>query len=368
MRILIIINACLMIWLYSCKGQESPALQPSGSKISFKLDSFIRDNTVVSFKKANAPGILVGVLHNGSRRFYTTGFADAGLKTVFDSSTVFETGSITKTFTAYLLMHVLEEKKISDSSSIINYLPDSVKQNRALEKISFLQLLNHSSGLPRLPDDVFFVSENPLQPYENYNKEKLFAYLKRSTPQPDGNSHYSNLGFGLAGVLAELISGKTYSQLLKEYISGPFELQNTGIEIPQRTNIATGMFDNTKAEYWKMDAFAGAGAVKSTASDILNYLDRISISHTPDKQTLIDKLTTATITISPQIRVCRGWHTIEDKGKPVIYWHNGGTYSFSTFAAFIKNDYKAVVVVINAFDKNNVSDALGISIIKQMLQ
>lgn len=155
---------------------------------------------------------------------------------------------------------------------------------------------------------------------------------------------------------------------MKEYISGPFELQNTGIEIPQHTNIATGMFDNTKAEYWKMDAFAGAGAVKSTASDLLNYLDRIGISHTADKQLLIDKLTTATITISPQMRVCRGWHTIEDKGKPIIYWHNGGTYSFSTFAAFIKNDYKAVVVVVNAFDKNNVSDALGTSIIKQMLR
>lgn len=186
MKIQALIITCLLIWLYSCKGQESPALQTSGSKISFTLDSFILENMVASFKKANAPGILVGVLHNGSRRFYTTGFADAGLKTVFDSSTMFETGSITKTFTAYLLMHALEEKNISDSSAIINYLPDSVKQNRALEKISFLQLLNHSSGLPRLPDDVFFVSENPLQPYENYNKEKLFLILSAVHHNPMG--------------------------------------------------------------------------------------------------------------------------------------------------------------------------------------
>src|SRR5688500_5460376 len=368
MKILVLVSVYLIFCLCGCKGQEQGEVVVSGSKLPALLDSFLINETKAAFNKAKAPGILLAVSYNTGRNYYTTGFANTETKMAFDSSMLFEIGSITKTFTAYILMNVLSERNISDSSSIINYLPDSVKQNRALRKISFLKLINHSSGLLRLPDDIFIVSPNSLQPYENYKKENLFAYLKRCIPEPDSTSHYSNLGFGVAGVLAELISVKSYMQLLKEYIIDPFGMANTGTALSQHNNIANGVFGNTKAEYWKMDAFAGAGVLKSTAADILIYLERMSNPQSVNSRHIVDKLTTPTITLSPQMKICRGWHTIEDPGKPVIYWHNGGTYGFSTFAAFTKNDNKSVVVVINAFNKNGVSDALGISIIKKMLQ
>ena len=56
------------------------------------------------------------------------------------------------------------------------------------------------------------------------------------------------------------------------------------------------------------------------------------------------------------------------KDKPIIYWHNGGTYGFSTFAAFIKGQQKAVIVVINKFNQNNISDGLGIAIMKELIK
>jgi CubicO group peptidase (beta-lactamase class C family) len=126
--------------------QEKPATD---------LLSFIKSKTDSTLKKNDLPGIMVGVINdNNGKLYYSNGFAVPDTKTMFESATVFEIGSITKTFTAFVLMRVLHDKHISDSSSIISYLPDSVQSNKALEKISFLSLMNHTSGLPRIPDNM----------------------------------------------------------------------------------------------------------------------------------------------------------------------------------------------------------------------
>ncbi len=209
--LLLIIWTCLLF--AGCKaGQKQEG-----------LSLFINNKADSLYKTEKLPGIFIGVLNNGERSYYNFGFADPDKKMSFDSSTLFEIGSITKTFTAFVLESVLKEQNISDSSSIINYLPDSVKANKALEKISFLSLLNHTSGLPRLPENMDLYS-NAMSPYDDYTAEDLFGYLKTCAPKPDGKSNYSNLGAGLAGVIAERIAGKSYHRVLNEYIFAPFKI------------------------------------------------------------------------------------------------------------------------------------------------
>jgi CubicO group peptidase (beta-lactamase class C family) len=125
-----------------------------------------------TYQKDNVPGIFVAIYNNNKREYYTAGFADTDTKMVFDSTTVFEIGSITKTFTAYVLMSVLRNNGINDSSFILKHLPDSVQKNPSLQKITFLSLMNHTSGLPRLPGNMN-LSESR-QPYENYTAGDLF--------------------------------------------------------------------------------------------------------------------------------------------------------------------------------------------------
>jgi len=244
--ILTFING-LAAWaiVLSCNGQ--------GGKNEHTLDSFISNKADSLYKSQNLPGIFIGVLNDGKRQYYNYGFADPDKKISFDSATLFEIGSITKTFTAFIVEKVLAGKGISDSISILEYLPDSVKMNKALEKISFLNLLNHTSGLPRLPDNIDLSTR---QPYENYDLNKLFAFLKTTKPKPPGTYEYSNLGFGLAGVLSSLINKKSYAALLDEHVFFPLNMLKPDDSIEAIDKKSKGFMENEAVDYWKFDALA----------------------------------------------------------------------------------------------------------------
>jgi len=338
-------------WLFSCKSQEKSAKQDG-------LSNFIQRRGD-SLQKANKlPGLFVGVF-DGERKFFNFGYADPAAKTPFDASIVFEAGSITKTFTAYILETVLRSKGISDTSSIFSYLPDSVQTNKSLAPITFLSLLNHTSGLPRLPDNLDLTSTAP---YDGYTVNDLFSYLKRATLKPDGKSNYSNLGAGLAGVLAERIAGKDYKTLLQEYVFQPFGMKDAMSS--SNSKKAQGHLEGAPNPFWNMNVLYPAGGAQCSANDMLNYLQAMSSG----KSEVLQKVLQHTVSVSPTVSVCSAWHTLEQKGKPTIYWHNGGTYGFSTFAGFVKETGRCVIVVVNQFNQNGVSDGFGMAIMKKMLE
>lgn len=331
-----------------------------------ELETFIRHNVDSIFSKENPPGIVVGILHNGQRDYFSAGFADPDKQMRFDSATLFEIGSITKTFTAYVLTAVLMENNIADTGSIIKYLPDSVQQNKQLEGISFLSLMNHTSGLPRLPGNMKM--DNARQPYALYSSTELFACLKTCMPRPDGKSNYSNLGAGLAGVLAERISGRSYAALLDTYIFLPFNIVTPANGIEQVENKSQGYYGkNDKTAYWNMNILAPAGGLKCSASEMLTYLQNMCFPVSANAKQVVEKITTQTIAINPRIAVARGWHIYNENEQPLFYWHNGGTYGFSTFCAFTKDKSRAVIIAINQFSKNALADGLGMKIIRRLV-
>ena len=340
----------------------------SGVMAQTGIDSFIRQKADSLFKAEKVPGIFVGLLDNGVATYFNFGYADPAKKMPFDSATIFEAGSITKTFTAFILVAVLKEKGIDEKSSVLPYLPDSVRKNKNLEDISFLNLMNHTSGLPRLPGNMS-LTENQLAPYDHYTSADLFAYLKTAKPKPDGKSNYSNLGMGLAGVLAERISGKSYAALLDAYIFLPFHLVTPANGLANAAeNKSQGYFADAPSAYWNMDVLAPAGGLKCSAKEMLGYLKEISMPQNAAAKAIVDTLLQPTVILNKKVSVGRAWHTLEEKDKPVIYWHNGGTYGFSTFAAFIKGGKEAVIVVVNQFNMNKVSDGLGISIMNKLIE
>ena len=330
------------------------------------LSAFIKNTGDSLLKNEKLPGIFVGVLDNGTRSFYNFGFADPDKQMPFDSATLFEIASITKTFTAFVLEKVLLEKHISDTTSIINYLPDSVKQNKALEPVTFLRLMNHTSGLPRLPENMDIKTFN-MTPYDSYSPDMLFSYLKTSKPGYMGNQVlYSNLGAGLAGLLAQRISGKSYFELVDKYIFGPFKLGKADKDYKNIANKAQGYFKNEKSTYWSMNALGPTYIIKSSADEMLSYLQYMSTPTGSDKA-FVDQLLQPSAIYAPGSHISRAWFTVEQEGKPTIYWHNGGSYGFSSFGGFIPGKNKAVIVVVNKFGQNGTSDGLGIAILDKLI-
>jgi CubicO group peptidase (beta-lactamase class C family) len=342
-----------IIALLSCKAQDKPHSMDA-------LDAFVLAKGDSVLKADKVPGIFIGILNKGKRSFYQFGYADPATKMLFDSSTVFEIGSITKTFTGYVLETVLKEKNISDTAFILPYLPDSVQTNKALGAIRFIHLVNHTSGLPRLPDNIAIQSK---QPYENYTPDLLFTYLKKCSPKTPGKFEYSNLAFGIAGFLASTISQKTYASLLNDYIFHPFHLLKPGDNFETGGKKSQGYFGPDTVAYWKFDVLAPAGALKCSGNEILTYLQ--TISNPPSfAEGVVDSLLSPTFTISPVMKVGRAWFIQKEDQQPPNYWHNGGTYGFSTYAGFIKGEDKAIIIAINQFNKNAGADKLGRDILR----
>ncbi len=340
-----------ILFVYNKSISQVNAVHP----IQSKLDSVFKLNSV--------PGILVASSVKGKHQLFTVGVADKKLNIPFTEETQFEMGSISKTFTAFIVESVLEKNKISDTSLITQFLPDSLIKNKAIAHIQLLHLLNHTSGLPRLPENIG-IPQDRLQPYANYDKEQLYYYLSKTEPKTFGRIAYSNLGVGLAGVIAENISGKSYEQLLSEYINKPFQLKHTGIQSAKKMPKATGYFGNEVATYWDMNVLVGAGGIKTDANDLLRYLDYIAFNQSlPVVKSVLQKTTQ----LNKQVAISKAWHTIEKEGKTLLYWHNGGTYGFSTFAAFNPTTQNSIIVVINAFNKNDIADKLGIDIMTNLL-
>jgi CubicO group peptidase (beta-lactamase class C family) len=312
------------------------------------------------FKAAKPPGIFVALSAGGKNQYFSFGYAVPEQKIPFDSATVFEMGSITKTFTAYVVQAVLEERSIPDTTSILSYLPDSVQSNKSLKAISLRSLLNHTSGLPRLPTNM--KPADPMQPYLDYTGKDLFAFLKTAKPEQAGAYDYSNLGAGLAGVLAQRISGKSFEQLLQQYIYQPFGITPT----PATAVKSVGYFNGTKSAYWDMAVLAPAGGLKCTAQQLLQYLSSLSQPKNKFLATRLDQFLQPTQSINARLSIAKGWHLLQN-GQKHFYWHNGGTYGFSTFAAFERNTGNAVVVVINQFNANEAADKLGVQIMRKLM-
>jgi CubicO group peptidase (beta-lactamase class C family) len=351
-RIKYLIGETLLLLLICC---SSLAQDNIDKQIQEKLDSLYKLNKV--------PGIFIASSVKGKHQFYTAGVADKKSNLPFTLDTQFELGSISKTFTAFLLESVLQNNNIADTSLMTQFLPDSLQKNNAISSIQLLNLLNHTSGLPRLPENIG-IPQDRLQPYANYTKEELYYYLSKIEPKTYGRVVYSNLGVGLAGVIAENISGKSYQQLLNEYINKPFQLKHTGIQAAKRMPTAIGYFNDETATYWNMNVLVGAGGIKSDAKDMLQYLDyMVNNQSLPVIRSVLQKTTK----LNNQVAIAKAWHTIERNSATLLYWHNGGTYGFSTFAAFNPTNQSSILVVINAFNKNDIADKLGIEIMTKLL-
>ena len=238
-----------------------------GQGIDKELDEYISSQT--DMRKCNG---VVLVSLNGKIIFQKSyGFANIEKKKENKLTTQFRIGSITKQFTAVLIMQLIEKKKINLNDRITDHLPEIGLKTRATVK----ELLNQTSGIQDYTEVDLACDASKRIPIDNQKFAKCFSVLV-SEFEPGTKFSYSNTNYYLLGLLIEKVEGKPFDQVLRANILTPLQMGSTGYldrknlhDLAQGYKMQDGKLTNVNIEDIKK-AYS-AGGMYSTVDDLFKW-------------------------------------------------------------------------------------------------
>lgn len=293
-----LIRICLLIFivslLTSCVSQSDSKPKNNNSKSTDKTKSEKIDEIISLYTDYGGFNGSVLVSHKGEI-IYKKGFGLANMEWDIPNqiNTKFQIASITKQFTAMLILQLVAENKLELHTPISVYLPNYPKTKGDI--ITIHQLLTHSSGIPNVKNGkkVF----RPKEMVNQFSNEQLLF-------TPGKRFEYSNSGYVLLGYIIEIITGKKYDKVLQDKIFKPLNMRNTGFyrHRPLIKNMSSG-YNRGFGEYFNIDysdesSAYSAGAIYSTVEDLFlwdqalytdtllpkKYLDLIFTKHIEDPE------------------------------------------------------------------------------------
>lgn len=293
--------------------------------------------------------LAIGLWQNGKAEFYGAGVPRKGDRDAPTEDTIYEIGSISKTFTGLLLADAVVRGTLKLETPIQDIINDIQMSFAGAKDITLLHLATHTSGLPPLPTNIDVENfENPLQ---NYGRRELLEFLGGEVEaKPVGKQiEYSNLGVGILGELLAMNAGTTYEELLKSRILIPLQMKDTMITMTreQLPRAAQPYRDGSVAALSsRLGVLAGAGEIRSTVADMLNYIAcminppsgdlgrALELAYTIHQEPIVE-------TDFP-IGLC--WHVTHDGH---TRWHNGETAGFHSMVMLDREKKIGVVVLSN---------------------
>ena len=336
-----------------------------------------------------SPGISVGLINESGIQTFNYGEIEKKSNITPTADTVFEIGSMTKTFTATLAVQLQQEGILSLDEPITKFLPELKNSVFDKNNITLYHLLTHTSGISEFSLHIFIsqmfsimtTGKSRVTEYE-YNTEKFLNYIStlKLKNSPGSTWMYSNLGFGLVGKILERITGNSYEDLVKNRICDVLDMKDTGINLfeSHKNELATGYsFRNKQADYWNMPAIEAAGSLRSTTSDMIKFL-KASLGLSKTKLSPVFEFCQNTKS-NPKIPVSMkffsksmgitlssfrlGWFVFPQESVDIL-GHDGGTEGFSSFMCMNLENQSAVVILTNRAMK--IVHKLGVSLIKEM--
>ena len=310
-------------------------------------------------------GMVVGIVTPQGTQVF--GYGESGTKSSPpDGKSVFEIGSVSKAFTGVLLADAVIRKEVALDDPVSKYLPADAKlPTRDGTAITLLHLSTHTSGLPRMPDN--FRPKDPTNPYADYTVRQMYDFLAgaKLARKPGEKSDYSNLGAGLLGHALALRAGKSYEELLQERLCGPLGLKETRITLTpeMRGRLVPGHgADGEPAANWDLPTLAGAGAIRSTVDDLLQFvkanLDAPQGPLGPALQLSHEKR----FPVEGKLSIGLGWHRNDASGS---VWHNGQTGGYHSFVGFLPESKAGVVVLCST--ASDPPDGVGSNVLRLQL-
>lgn len=303
-------------------------------------------------QKYNAIGQFNGavlVAENG-KVIYSKGigYADFENKIVNTPDTKFRLASITKQFTATLIMQLVEQGKIKLDGKLFDYLPYYRKD--VGEKITISQLMSHTSGMDNYTNNAKLMD---IEAATNVNpKEFVLKYCSNElVTEPGTKWAYSNSGYFILGLIIEEVTGKDYGSVLNENILVPIGMTNSGYE-------KTGVYYENKAIGYSnlfgeikpakpidMSVPFSAGSMYSTVEDMFKW-DQALYTEKILKKESLDTMFTPVMN-----NYGYGWQIVEspldDNITLKFVTHSGGIFGFNTLETRFVKDNKFVVTLSN---------------------
>ncbi len=301
------------------------------------------------------PSIAIGVINKTGTYYFNFGKTKEN-GTPVNEHTIYEIGSITKTFTAILLAQQEIEGKLKIDDPIKNYLPAEVKvPQKGKTEITFKHLSNHTSGLPNIPTN--FSPFNIDNPYVHYTVNQMYSFLSTyELPREIGISfEYSNVAQGLLGHILALNAKCSYEELMLKVIANPLGMKETKIHFDEKMkkNLAIPHRDGEEVSNWDIPTFAGAGAIRSSTFDMLKFLNTNMELKKTVLTNAIKKTHEVTFEKPNKTRIGLGWLIVKG-AKGDIICHDGETGGYKAFVGFVKEDSIGVVLFTNSAE--NIHD------------
>jgi D-alanyl-D-alanine-carboxypeptidase/D-alanyl-D-alanine-endopeptidase len=296
------------------------------------------------------PGLVVGVVRADGAE--VKAYGRSGTARPLDERSLLEIGSVTKTFTALLLAEMAARGEVRLDDPIGAYLPSGVRTpKRAGREITLEDLATHTARLPRSGGTLIRQSlQNRSQPLGDYSYADLYEAVTRTGIRPGIGEkvRYSNLGFGLLGHILGLAGAKPYQDLITERVCRPLGLEDTSAATVGQRLTSGHTRKGRRVPPFEIDTLAGAGVLRSSARDMVRYLQAHLRPETTPLTEPLELVQRARRNIRKgKTAICLAWMILDRDDRRTL-WHNGGTTGFGAFAGFQRGTSRGLVVLYNS--------------------
>jgi CubicO group peptidase (beta-lactamase class C family) len=332
----------------ACVGKKAP----STNLFLSKADSIMA--TVPDFS-----GVVL-LAKNGIPLYHKAfGYQNFETKRPLDTASIFELASISKQFTAMVIMQLKEANKLSYQDPLEKYV-----QQLPYANITVRNLLNHTSGLP----DYQAIMDAHWDKSKAAGNADVIAYLKKYHPpksfQPGEKYEYSNTGYVLLASIAEQAAGKDFIALSRDQIFQPLKMSSTDIRTGQEKaiieNFALGhIYVKEKKRFVRADSFPssnytiwlgnrkGPGRISSTATDLLTWDQALYSDKMVTQETLAEAFAPARLKNDSLSYYGFGWDIQKNaRGKRIVK-HNGDNPGYKTQIVRNLDENKTLIVLCN---------------------
>ncbi|MFT5284871.1 MAG: D-alanyl-D-alanine-carboxypeptidase/D-alanyl-D-alanine-endopeptidase [Planctomycetota bacterium] len=297
------------------------------------------------------PGLVVGwISSTGDSESFGLGRYSNKDERVPDGRTIFEIGSITKTFTALAFAAEVERSSITLETTLNELVPSHCQLPRSEKPVRLIDLATHTAGFPSIPSNLARDATRFLIDYSDFGEAQLHSFMRSfsSLSDPGERYLYSNAGYGILGWALAHHSNQSVEQMLIKSVCHPLQMLNTRFRIPTAGQIhaAPGHDSNgdvvPRTEYGSLDA---CGELTSTADDLARYLAVLLAPSRTQNEPLRRALTNATrvhFKSNAKYDLGLAWHF------PVAgsaFFHDGRTDGHSAFI-FVDREHQTAGIVL----------------------